>query len=178
MATRYLQNGYMDRVLKPRPSIYDIAKMEWPEGYGGMYHPDDWIADYPIKCMRTNPNIMTIVPIACKPNQKWVQFYGEVPTTLTNPYSIAWDDPVPTSCMKTNPGFTGMVTADCKPNKAEIARRAELLASGKGMDYTLPVFELTDRNGETVPIVVNGEQENLAPLIMLAGLAALLFMGG
>jgi len=48
--------------------------------------------------------------------------------TPTNPYSIAWNDPVPTGCMKTDPGFTGVTIAMCQPNKAEIERRAEIMA--------------------------------------------------
>lgn len=54
---------------------------------GGMYHPDDVSSAKPISCMRTNPNIQTLMPMVCKPNQAYIdmlkaqQLKTQVPIT-------------------------------------------------------------------------------------------------
>jgi hypothetical protein len=87
---------------------------------------------------------------------------------------------IPISCMKTNPNWQFATIQACKGNQAFIDQQEAL---GLKTTWTPDsrngtVINLTDRNGEQVPIVVGDKTENLAPLVMLAGLAALLFMGG
>lgn len=140
--TRTEYNGYGNGdilelrrlALKPRASAYDLEKMRW-SGISGFYHPDDINSTVPISCMKTNPNIYTIMPMVCKPNQAFLDEQERLGIKLTLPTDI----------------FT----------------------PGTGT-----VIELVDQNGETTQIPVGDKQENLAPLVMLAGLAALLFMGG
>jgi hypothetical protein len=84
---------------------------------------------------------------------------------------------IPISCMKTNPNWQFVTIQSCKGNQAFLDQQAAL---GYKTTFPIdsPVVELTDRNGKITPIVVGDKTENLAPLVMLAGLAALLFMGG
>lgn len=110
------------------PGPLQLEKMRW-SGVTGFYHPDDINSTVPIACMKSNPNIMTIMALKCTPNQAWKDQQERL-------------------------GLKTVVTADKK------------------------IIELTDSNGEIIPIVVDDKQENLAPLVILAGLAALLFMGG
>lgn len=129
----YLQNGYMDRIDVSKIR-FQLEKLRW-DNVTGFYHPDDLNSTVPIGCMKTNPNIMTFLPMVCKPNQAFLDEQERLGLKIQLPTDI----------------FT----------------------PGTGT-----VLELTDSNGETEQIVVGDKQENLAPLVMLAGLAALLFMGG
>jgi hypothetical protein len=122
--------------------------MQWPENYHGMYHPDDLANATPIKCMRTNPNIMTLLPIACRPNDAWLAEF--------EPEKWAEKQAAMRQTVTTMPVTNG-----------------EIYRPGTGT-----VIDLINRNGETVQVPVGDKTENLAPLVMLAGLAALLFMGG
>lgn len=124
-------NGERSDYLRYRiaPKITPTTSTK-PVGYMGQYHWEDYYSKVPIMCMRGNPDIRTIMALACK------------------------------------------------PNPAEIERRARL-----GLNVKLPILETKAPNGTTVRIDAdeNGdviavtEKTNLAPLIMLGGLAAWLF---
>lgn len=69
-ATEIERTAKIDEAYKRilEASGYAKESERW-EGVTGFYHPDDIASSIPISCMRTNPNIRTIMPMVCKPNQ-------------------------------------------------------------------------------------------------------------
>ena len=72
----YQQNGYGDRIdwqqLRYAPKITPTITPKGstkPVGYIGMFHWDDVASAVPIMCMRSNPDIRTIMAAVCTPNK-------------------------------------------------------------------------------------------------------------
>lgn len=76
LRTRYMENGSRDRYaypyrtfVPPTAPIIEAEKIPIKINHVGGSLYLGWDDPEPIYCMKANPNIMTIVPLMCKPNK-------------------------------------------------------------------------------------------------------------